>query len=540
MSTYQVKSFRGGISEYEDKGIPGSFKFAVNADIRRSNDSLSAGQALIDEGINAGSTSASPSPSASTSPSGSPSTTASPSASVSPSSSPSKSPSPSTGESDSPSLSASLSASPSASVSPSTSISASPSPSSGLESVFEDLIKVFVESKDGYTYGFGNAGCIYRRDSDGFWMRLYKDPDGAIKGASEWYDDAGKLWLVWATDTLLKKKEIPGQLNWNDVITVGNLVSSEWHTMREAGGALMICNKEFVAYLGYDGSFTPEAVDLIPGNIAKTIVERDGRAVFGTVRASDTSRGVNGAIDSEVPLAQVGTDGEVFYANMIDSIPVLRFPGGGKVNPHGVTNLVDQVNFFEYEEGASSWTDKQSVGNLSLWGVYGATSGYNGVYSLGRKKKNQPFVLNLEYGLEVDEIGAIVNVSGTMLISYQDGTDYGVKASDPNNKAILTYYGLDFKSPIKKPGHITNWKMAHLMFAPLPNGTSIEFWYRVDKSGNFVRARVDDGQNSFSTANKQEAVFLIGANGKIFEHKIIANPYGNQAPEIYEENVHFI
>lgn len=539
MPIYEIKGFGGGISEYEDRGIPGAFKFAKNIDIRKRIDSITSTQALVDEGISQGSPSASISPSASTSPSASPSPTPSPSSSQSPSSSVSSSASPSTGISPSPSVSPSASASPSASTSPSSSNSASPSPSSGLVTVFEDLILTFVESKDGYLYGFGNTGCIYRRDTDGYWMRVYKTTDGAITGAAEWYSSSGKVYLYFATSTILYKKDISGSLAWNDVQTVGDLTASDYHTMKQAGGALVITNGEFLAYVGYDDSFSNEVTDFIPGNISKTLVERNGRAIIGTARASDPTRGVNAAIDSEVPLAQVGSDGEIFYSNMTDSIPVTRFPGGGKVNPGGVANSIKEVNFFEWEEGASSWIDKQSVGNLSLWGVYGATSGYNGIYTYGRKSKNQPFVLNLEYELDVDEIGAVIVYDGQTIASYKDGISFGVKATSTTTKAIGVYEGLDFKAPVKRPQNITNWKMAELLLSPLPSGSSVEFWYRLDKNGSFVQATTDTGATSFSTANGKKAVFFIQADGQIFEPRIVTNPIGNTTPEVHRARIYF-
>ena len=105
-----INSFRGGLSDYEDKGLPGCFKFAKNLDIRKEADTLTCGQALEDEGLIASqSESLSVSPSASLSyspsysPSASPSTTASHSASPSPSASPSLSPSPTASSSPSPS-----------------------------------------------------------------------------------------------------------------------------------------------------------------------------------------------------------------------------------------------------------------------------------------------------------------------------------------------------------------------------------------------------------------------------------------------------
>jgi hypothetical protein len=408
-----------------------------------------------------------------------------------------------------------------------------------LASVFDDLIRWFVEAKDGYAYGFGNTGSIYRRDGSGAWTRVYKDQNGNIKGAAQWYSDGGVTYLFWATDTQLNKKDIFGDSSWNDVEIVGSLDSADWHTMAPVGGALMIANGSKIAYVGYDQSFTPEAQDLIPGNLIKTIVERDGRGIFGTHSESDTSRGVNGAIDSEIYLAQIGDDGELFYANMADQTPILRFPGGGKVNPGGVTNDIKQVSFFEYEEGASSWTDKQVVGNLALFGVWGAESGKNGVYSYGRKKKNEAMTLNLDFELDVDEIGAVITLSGTTLVSYRDGTSYGVKSEDPDTKAVGTYQSLLFKSPIKRPQSVTNYKMVEVYFEPLPNGCSVELWYKVNKSGSFVRANTDAGQVAFGTANAQSAVFLVGANAQMYEKQLVLRPFGNEAPKINRVRTYF-
>ena len=44
-NVFEIKSFRGGLSDYEDKGVVGSFKFGSNLDIRKQIDSLSANQA---------------------------------------------------------------------------------------------------------------------------------------------------------------------------------------------------------------------------------------------------------------------------------------------------------------------------------------------------------------------------------------------------------------------------------------------------------------------------------------------------------------
>lgn len=534
MPIYQIKSFRGGISDYEDKGISGAFKFGKNLDIRKVVDSLSCKQALVDEGLLDTSRSPSRSVSPSSSISYSPSASESPSASIS--ASPSKTASESPTFSSSPSKS--ISASPSTTASFSTSLS--PSASGELTSVYRDLVLWFVKASTGYTYEFGSTGYIYRRDSDGYVIQVYKDGEGKIKGAWEWYSNKGKTYLYWATDRVLKRKELPGRDDWNDVEIIGaNLNSADSHMMREAGGSLIIANGNWLALVGYDDSYTNEALDLIPGNIAKTIVERDGRTIIGTVKASDPDKGINASIDAEVPLAQVGENGDIYYADMSNSIPVKRFPGGGKVNPGGVCNEVQVAEFFEWEQNALSWIDKHSVGNLALFAVYDADSGYGGVYSYGRKNKNHPFVLNLDYALDVDELGAIVNVEGTTLVSYRDGTDFGVKAVDPNKKAVATYDGLDFKSPIKKPVNATLWNYAEIFCSPIVGGESIEFWYKLNKTGDWVQAKMEDGTTNFNSVGEKKAVFLIGEEAEIFEPRIILNPSGNNSPEVHSIEVHF-
>ena len=526
----------GGISSFNDRGPRGSAKFTSNLDIRKTTDTLSSGQALEEEGLLGVSHSVSPSvsPSASVSPS------RSGSASASPSNSPSKSVSPSA--STSPSVSKSLS--PSASSSPSSSISSSPSPSAGLYNVFEGLIYFFVKCTDGNTYGFDNVGHIYRRLPEGHWRMVYTDPNGAIKGAEEKPSSTGGTYLQWATNNHVMRKPIPGNSNWTDTeIIASNLTGADWHTMRQIGGANYIANGSKIALAGYDDSYTTEALDLIPGNIAKTIIERNGRAVIGTVKAWDLTRGVNGAIDTEVPLVQIGNDGELFYTNFTDSMPIKRFPGGGKVNPGGVANQVDQVNIFDWEFGADSWIDKQTMGNMSLWGVWDsdvdADATRNGVYTYGRKNKEQSITMNLEYALDVDEIGAVIQTEGLTLISYKDGSDFGVKAVDLTTKATGTYESLEFRVPVKKPEGLTIWTVVEIFMEPLLVGTSILYFYKMDHASTWTQAYTADGNASYATTNGKKATFRIGEQGDVFEQKIVLNPSGNTSPIILRSRAYF-
>lgn len=531
MPAYQITSFEGGISSFADRGIRGAFKFASGIDIRKEVDTLSCGQAMKEEGLF--NTSHSQSSSTSQSPSLSPSSSNSPS--TSPSGSPSKSASPSA----SASRSSSTSQSPSRSSSPSSSASPSLSPSEGLNNVYLDLVIAWVKATDGNTYGFGNAGYIYRRYPDGYTRQVYKDPDGAIKGAVEKPSSGNATYLQWATDTKVKQKPLPGT-NWNDVTTVAeNLTGADWHTMKQIGGANYIANGSKLALVGYDGSFTNEALDVIPGNIIKTLLERNGRAVLGTNKTGYPNKGVNGMIDCEVPLSQIGDNGELFFANFTDSMPTKRFPGGGRVNPYGVCNEVDQIEIFDWVFGADSWVDKQSMGNMSIWGVFGADSGKNGLYYYGRKNKEQPFTMNLEYEMDVDEIGAVINIDGTTIASYRDGTDFGVRAVDPDNKATGTWEGLEFRAPIKKAEQITKFSHVEIFMDQLPQGCSIYFYYQKNKSGEWIQAYTADGGQAFTSTNGKKATFRIGEEMDIYEPRVVMVPNGNITPEIFRLITYF-
>jgi hypothetical protein len=81
--------------------------------------------------------------------------------------------------------------------------------------------------------------------------------------------------------------------------------------------------------------------------------------------------------------------------------------------------------------------------------------------------------------------------------------------------------------------------MIRLVTAPLPAGTSIECYRRMDKNGSFVQANLEGGGTSFNTEDSHEAYFLVGDKGKIVEVQLVLNSSGNLSPEVYECQVLF-
>jgi len=449
MQRFQVRSIIGGISDYSDRGVLGSFKFASGIDIRKQTDSISCQQGLTAEGVG----------------------------------------------------------------------------------VITDLILWLVPSSDGNVYGFGDTGKIYKRVGT-TWTLVYTD-SGKITGAAEWISDSDKYYLYWTVGTNLHRKEIPGNTGWTDVDADAgwpktNLENVAWHTMKIADAMLMICNGPYVAMVGYDESYTVEAVQVYPNELTKTIIERQGYAIIGTYQDNDSekgalyswksdalnwiqrkeipSKGINGMIDTELTLMQAGDQGNFFYSDMSNVLPVNGIQESGQVNPDGV----------DIDDG------------LGLFGMYGGTN--SGIYTLGRKRKNSPFVLNLDYPLTATEIGSVKNLGSAILISYKNGGTYGVKRVDSTLKGTGIYESLDLVAP-KEFVRPLLWKSVVLRTKEMPSGTSIACYYRVNKNGSWVQAYMQ-GQVATHTTG-QEAIFLIGAESQIFEFKLVLTPSANETPEVF-------
>jgi hypothetical protein len=497
---FHLKSWVGGQSDYEDKGIAGSFKSGSNLSVRKQKDTLSAGQALKND--------------------------------------------------------------------------YAPGTLDANGESMTDKAYFVVSSSDGNTYFLCHDGKIFRRNSSGTYLMVYRDPSeaGAIIGAAEWYDSAGYTYLLWATPTRLNIKKLlgpaytPGE-PWTDVNVAStgtwpktNLTSADWHTMAIANGTLQICNGSVMALVGYDLSYTNNAVALIPGNLAKCVIERSKYGVIGCTRAdsrgesalfswdgiglhwNDKSlikfRGLNSMIDTEIALSQIGTDGQLYISDFTNSIPFRQIRGGGQSYPDAVDSYHGMVLIGIYSN------DNDIHGNLG-----------NGVYTVGRVNKNANIILNLEWQLTCDEITSVKVVGEDILITYNLNGQYGVKIVDTATKADGIFQSLDLVTPIGKGrqlplGRLVNWTNVSLECNPLPAGTIIEVWYRIDNAttggtnnDGWIQTNMEIGNTGGGTQMKdtglQNGVFYINQRGRICEVMIKTFHHANTTPEIDEVNVYF-
>ena len=424
-----------------------------------------------------------------------------------------------------------------------------------------DLIRYTVNARDGSTYAFGSAGSIYAISGnpyDPVTTFVYNDENGAIKGAAEWKESGGNVYLYWATNTSVARMALNGSPDtpWAAGVVTQDykttLDSADYHPMKNAGGNLNIGNANFLATIEYDGTFNNAAMNLRPGNIIKCLEERDDYVLLGTERVDESEeghiwnwittalnwvqkkkipvKGVNALIDTERLLLQGGTNGEIFYSDFANTAPLNAIPSGGQVNPQGVGIYQD----------------------LALFGMYGASDASQvGLYSYGRKMLNRPFALNLEYrikatvdGSTVSEIGAVWTASNACFASWKtvDGstTTYGVDMVSTSTRASARYEGLEFTggSPHLRKTYLTE----KVVMEPLPSSTQLSVIYKTERAttggdssvgAGWKYATVANGTStSFSTVDETEAEFSINDSGKVFEIGLELVPSGTSTPEV--------
>ena len=391
------------------------------------------------------------------------------------------------------------------------------------------------------------------------WTFVYNDENGEIKGAAEWENEDGGNYLYWATSSSISRKLLPGSATatpdtgtnrWADVEMNYKVEfinsSAAWHTMKPAAGSLYIANGEGISELTFDEVFDPYAMNVRPGNRINALEERNDYLILGTERESGEEdghiwswaptsenwiekkripvNGVNAMIFTEFPLLQGGDNGEIFFSDFSNSVPLNAITGGGKSTPHGVVVFDD----------------------LAMFGIYGGSAvSYPGIWSYGRKRKNRSQALNYDYrlsptinGSTISSLAAIVNFNGLMLASWgtEDShtsavdSEYGVDMVVSTTSASAIYEGLEFDAG--RPFQKKMFRSAIVTMVALPSLTSISFKYKFDKESAWRYGVTGGNSTTFSNTGATEAEFIIGGMGFVFEVGLELNPSGSDTPEI--------
>lgn len=399
-----------------------------------------------------------------------------------------------------------------------------------------DLINFFVPSIHGKIYGFGSTGKVYEIDPSTNDVSLkYTDPDGEIKGASEWYLANGNIYLYFATLTRLKRKTTVGDPNWSYVeIIAANLFQTTWHTMKVAMGQLLIANRNTLALVGYDGSYTNNALDTFKLNEIISLNKRASGVLIGTKKTTDEGTAslfswdtmsmswnaekelpyspIYALVDTDIPLGFCG-DGYLIYTDMVNNIPILQIKGGGKVKPSGMIQHKGQA----------------------VMGVYDNANGDNGLYTYGRNFKNQNHILNFRHYVPGSpELGAVLSYNGKLYFSYKSGSNFYLM-KEANTYSPQAIYRSLILEPSPEILRDFNWVNAVVYTKPIPTGTSIDLYYKTDKTTNYQQAI----PTSSNYEGNSVVSFNIGDIGKWIEIELRLNATPTARPEVKMVEVYF-
>lgn len=411
-----------------------------------------------------------------------------------------------------------------------------------------DLALAMFVGSDGAKYAFGDTGKIYRKPTAGSWSLVHTDADGKITGACE-FKSTTNTWIMYATQTKLKKITLTNAGGtWSgNVVTVGtflNGASSDFHTMRNAIGVVIVNDGDVLAMYDYNDAFNNASLRMPTGTKGKALLDRNDRVIVGSKmstlpegyfitwdRLSDSwlakksaqGDGVNamGFLEQGV-MAQVGNQGRLKYWNFGDTVPLTLIPGTANAYPGGIV-------------------EHNTITHIGMNG--GAK---NGVYSLGRISLNDPRALNLEYvpshgKLTGTEIGALASEGDDLYVSWKDGTTYGIDVIDQSNKAVAVYESLSLNMSKGQMEKLIK-EIKVLLATGLPSGCSVKLKYKSTKVTpqeiaardveGWVPTTMSDERDAINGTGETKGIFDLESMGERFQLRLELYPSGNTGPEV--------
>ena len=313
------------------------------------------------------------------------------------------------------------------------------------------LCRVSLVASSGETFWFSYTdGKIWRRSTGGTWLLVYTTTPVAggagCLGAAE-HDG----YIYWATESRLHRIPITNIVtaaNWTanvveDWGTFSNTDAS-FHPMQRQGDSLFIGDANYVAKVsGATGAhaFTANALDIRTPHRIKALGVYGIDLLIGTfihanVNRADVIRwdteseswniidtveenGVNAFIrDDNYTYVQAGRAGRIYYYDGSALVPAGRIPGDW--SPTKTAEV--------YSQAVATHLTVPVFGLSNITG----NPALQGVYSFGSYSKDYNKVMDLSFpvsaGLTSVEIGSILAVGANLLVSWYDGTDYGVDA----------------------------------------------------------------------------------------------------------------
>lgn len=312
------------------------------------------------------------------------------------------------------------------------------------------LVKAMVACSDGNTYLFGSTnGKIWKRTSAGTYSLEATSSEAAVLNAIE-FDG----YIYYASDNKLGRWQLGTAWSTrNDTWATFTKADTAYKPMKIKNGILYIGDGNLVAQVDETHTFVADALDLPAEHRVRALGELSTELLIGTFIADNVSScrlfrwdtwSVSWSYDDDVPevginafipmdnatIVQAGTKGNIYYYDNSSLQQFKRLSGDWSGTNKAIVHSEAVASF----KGLPLFGLSNSSGDPTL----------QGVYSFGSWASNYPKVLNLEYvisqaKLAAIEIGAITSIGDNILVSWKDGTTYGVDKIDTSNKYASAY-----------------------------------------------------------------------------------------------------
>lgn len=362
----------------------------------------------------------------------------------------------------------------------------------------DDLVRARVACSDGNTYFFGSTnGKIWKRTSAGsYTLEATASPAAGSAGILDAAEYNG--YVYYAMQNRLGRWQIGTAWSTRDdswaTFTNG---STLFHPMRVLNGILYGGDGNLVWQV--ETTFTANALDILDPLIISAIGNLDTDLLIGTYVASNVMQtqflrwntwsdswsysdpipevGINAflEVDNEV-VVSAGKKGRLYSYNGLQLVSPKKVPGD---MPRATSNqcTVHSNAVFDF-------------GGIPLFGLSQVSDNgpLYGIYSYARHSAAYPRILALEYVISQNkmtdiEIGMIVGVGDIFLISWKDGTTYGIDKLDLTAKYSGAYIESRWAmADRREPMAFGQFDVA---YALLPDNTDIKLYKQFDNDSAF-------------------------------------------------------
>ena len=401
----------------------------------------------------------------------------------------------------------------------------------------DDFVKKLLPCSDGNVYAFGStSGKVWKRSALGVWTaEVIIAPGAGTAGVKDAFEDQGYIYYV--TQSRI------GRVAVGSAWTTRN---DNWATLTNGDADFHPCQSvNLVNYIGdgnlvsqvEDGVFTADALDI------KKPLRVRSLGIF------DTALLIGSYVADNINVTEIfnWNTWSVSFSNS-DPIPEKGINAFLKIDNACYANAGEKGNIYAFDGGAlrkvkripGDWSigkkaivhsDATAEFNIPLFGLSNLANNpcLMGVYGLGCYSADYSPVLSLEYVISQNktasiEIGSILVIDDYALVSWKDGTTYGVDRID----STLKYDGAYFETRLMFPdrGAQTKIQKVKVPYRLLPDGCDIEIWQSINYGDYAKMETTKDNLRKFIETS-------VDIQGMVTcQFKVVLRTSENLAPEI--------